>query len=168
MPYRNKTYVAFDGDSDIHYYRLLQAWRQTDGSSFPFYDAHSLNWSADTSKNESIKAQLRIRFQSSSLFVLLVGEKTRFLRKFVPWEIEQARTRGLPIICCNLAGLRNMDTLRCPNVFQTQTALHISFNKRILQHAMEHWAPFLSSDRIGPDRGPFHYGSEIYAQLGIG
>ena len=30
MAYRNKTYVAFAGDNDIHYYRLMKAWRQTD------------------------------------------------------------------------------------------------------------------------------------------
>lgn len=27
MTYRNKTYVAFDGDKDIRYYRLMQAWK---------------------------------------------------------------------------------------------------------------------------------------------
>ena len=26
MAYRNKTYVAFDGDKDIRYYRLMKAW----------------------------------------------------------------------------------------------------------------------------------------------
>jgi hypothetical protein len=26
--YTNKTYVAFDADSDIRYYRLMQAWKK--------------------------------------------------------------------------------------------------------------------------------------------
>ena len=39
MPYRNKTFVSFDGDSDMSYYRLMQAWRQNDGIAFNFYDA---------------------------------------------------------------------------------------------------------------------------------
>ena len=30
MSYRNKTYVAFDGDNDIKYYWLMKAWKQTD------------------------------------------------------------------------------------------------------------------------------------------
>lgn len=34
MPYRNKTYVAFDADSDIRYYRLMKAWKQSDNSEF--------------------------------------------------------------------------------------------------------------------------------------
>ena len=27
MAYRNKTYIAFDGDNDMHYYRLMTAFR---------------------------------------------------------------------------------------------------------------------------------------------
>lgn len=58
MPYRNKTFVSFDGDTDIHYYRLMQAWKQSDGIDFNFYDAHDLNTARDSSREESIKAQL--------------------------------------------------------------------------------------------------------------
>lgn len=32
MAYRNKAYVCFDGDADIHYYRLMQAWHQNDAT----------------------------------------------------------------------------------------------------------------------------------------
>ena len=97
MPYRNKTYLSFDGDSDIHYYRLMCAWKQSDRTPFQFYDAHDLNWARDTSSEESIKAQLQVRFQNSKTFVLLIGEKTRYLYKFVRWEIDQALSRNLPI-----------------------------------------------------------------------
>jgi hypothetical protein len=26
MAYRKKTYIVFDGDNDMHYYRLMTAW----------------------------------------------------------------------------------------------------------------------------------------------
>lgn len=42
MAYQNKTYVAFDGDRDIHYYRLMKAWRQNNNIYFNFMDAHDL------------------------------------------------------------------------------------------------------------------------------
>ncbi|NBS70289.1 molecular chaperone Tir, partial [bacterium] len=42
MPYRNKTYVCFDGDNDIRYYRLMQAWRDNERFDFNFYNAHDL------------------------------------------------------------------------------------------------------------------------------
>ncbi len=55
MAYRNKLYIAFDGDNDMHWYRLLQAWRDNEHMDFDFYDAHDLNIARDTSLPESIK-----------------------------------------------------------------------------------------------------------------
>ena len=88
MAYRNKVYVSFDADSDINYYRLMRAWTQNDNTNFNFYDAHDVNNNYDKSE-ASIKASLEERFRNSKEFVLLVGEHTRFLYKYVRWEIEQ-------------------------------------------------------------------------------
>src|SRR5574337_1273317 len=75
MAYRNKTYVAFDGDKDIRYYLLMKAWKQSDKTDFNFYDAHDLNTARDSSQEESIKRQLRERMANSKVFVLLIGER---------------------------------------------------------------------------------------------
>ena len=83
MPYRNKTFVSFDGDSDMSYYRLMQAWKQHDGITFNFNDAHDLNSARNSSQEASIKAQLAERMRNSKVFVLLVGERTKYLTKFV-------------------------------------------------------------------------------------
>ena len=48
MPYRNKTYIAFDGDTDMSYYRTLQMWKANENINFEFYDAHDLNTARDT------------------------------------------------------------------------------------------------------------------------
>src|SRR5699024_5676730 len=114
MAYRNKTYVAFDGDNDIRYYQLMKAWRQTDNTTFNFYDAHDINYARDTSLESSIKRQLRIRMDNTKVFVLLIGEKTRYLRKFVKWEIETALRLNLPIIAVNLNGQKKSDIF-CPS-----------------------------------------------------
>ena len=37
MAYRNKTYVCFDGDTDMRYYNLMKAWKQNDNTDFNFY-----------------------------------------------------------------------------------------------------------------------------------
>lgn len=102
MAYRNKTYVAFDGDNDIHYYRTMKMWKQNDKSDFNFFDAHDLNNARDTSSEDTIKRRLRERLSNSKVFVLLVGDGTRYLYKFVRWEIEQAVKLNLPIIVVNL------------------------------------------------------------------
>ena len=136
MAYRNKTYVAFDGDKDIRYYYLMKAWRDHDNDSFNFHDAHDLNTSRDSSQEQSIKANLRTRFLNSKTFVLLVGDSTRYLTKFVKWEIEQAIKLDLPIIVVNLNGKRSMDESRCPPAAKDALAMHISFNQSIMRYAL--------------------------------
>ena len=165
MPYENKTYVSFDGDNDIHYYWLMRAWKQSDHTSFNFYDAHDLNTARDTSSELSIKAQLLVRLRNSKSFVLLVGERTRFLYKFVRWEIEQAIKRDLPIIVVNLNGLRCIDELRCPPLIKSELAIHISFNARILEYALEDWTLQHPRWRLKEKTGPFYYLKTVYHEL---
>ena len=88
MAYKNKTYVSFDADTDIKYYRLVCAWKQNENIPFNFYDAHDLNSNYDKSEN-SIKAVLMKRLRNSKAFVLLVGDHTRYLYKYVRWEINR-------------------------------------------------------------------------------
>lgn len=167
MPYRNKTFVSFDGDSDMSYYRLMQAWKQNDGITFNFYDAHDLNTARDSSQEASIKAQLAERMRNSKVFVLLVGERTRYLTKFVRWEIEQAVERKLPIIAVNLNGRRAMDADRCPPVLQNELAVHVSFNAAIIQHALDNWPASDVENRRANKAGPFYYNETVYRGLGL-
>ena len=102
MPYRNKVYVAFDGDNDMTYYNMLKAWNANDNVDFTFYDAHFINTARDTSLEASIKSQLRIRLQNTKVLILLIGEHTRYLYKFVRWELETALRMDIPIIAVNL------------------------------------------------------------------
>ena len=167
MPYRNKTFVSFDGDNDMHYYRLMQAWKQNDGMDFNFYNAHDLNTARDSSEEESIKAQLAERMRNSKLFVLLVGERTRYLTKFVRWEIEQAISRDLPMIVVNLNGKRSMDQERCPPLAKEALAVHIPFNAAIMLYALDNW-PSSHEAYAGQNKsGPFYYKDEVYKELGV-
>ena len=43
MPYRNKTYIAFDGDNDMWAYSYMKGWKQNDNIDFNFYDDLSLS-----------------------------------------------------------------------------------------------------------------------------
>ena len=167
MPYRNKTFVSFDGDSDIHYYRLMLAWKQNDGFGFNFYNAHDLNTARDSSQETSIKAQLAVRMRNTKLFVLLVGERTRYLQKFVRWEITQALSRDLPIIAVNLNSSRFMGKDKCPALLQEQLAIHVSFNAAIMQHAIKNWPKSYARHRLSQRSGPHYYKSEVYAGLGL-
>ena len=122
MAYQNKTFVSFDGDNDIHYYYLMCAWKDNDNMTFNFYDAHDINTARDSSLEETIKARLRERMANAKIFILLVGQNTRYLQKFVKWEIEQAISRDLPIIAVNLNGLQQMDPDRCCLLYTSDAA----------------------------------------------
>lgn len=167
MAYRNKTYVSFDGDNDMHYYRLMQAWHQNDKSSFQFYNAHDLNTARDTSQEESIKRQLRERLKNTKVFVVLVGQSTRYLTKFVKWETEQALRSGMPMIAVNLNGIRHRDDRRCPPLIRDKLVMHVGFHSRIMQHALENWpAQHYDEVRKGTS-GPFYYTADVYQSFGL-
>lgn len=167
MTYRNKTYIAFDGDNDMHYYRLMTAWKANDGFSLNFHNAHELNTARDSSQEESIKRQLRERFANSKLLVVLIGAKTKYLTKFVKWEMEVALRLELPIIGVNLNGNRQIDDL-CPPTIRDQLVVYISFNHNIIEHAMNHWpAQFDSLRRAGITTGNRYYNNDVYRQLGL-
>jgi hypothetical protein len=167
VAYRNKTYVCFDGDADIRYYGLMQAWHQNDGSVFSFYNAHDLNTVRDSSQEASVKRQLRERLLNTKVFVVLIGENTRYLTKFVRWEMEQALGLKLPIIGVNLNGLRQQDPERCPPIVRDELALYVSFNASIMQHALENWPSSQEELRRSGAKGPYYYRAAVYHQVGL-
>lgn len=149
----------------MHYYRLMQAWKQSDGIDFNFYNAHDINSARDSSQEDSIKAQLAARMRESKIFILLVGERTRYLTKFVQWEIEQAISRSLPIIVVNLKGRRSMDESRCPTKARQTLAVHISFNAAIMQYAMDNWPTSHEILKKEGKTGPYYYNDDVYRNL---
>lgn len=166
MAYRNKTYICFDGDEDMAYYNLMRAWKAQDNNTFNFYNAHDLNTARDSSQEESIKRQLRERFANSRLLLVLIGQKTRFLRKFVPWEMEVALRLRLPIIGINLNGQRSRDDL-CPATIWDELVMYVSFNQRIIEFAMNGWPAQHEGLLVEGKSGPYYYNEGIYRQLGL-
>ncbi len=167
MAYRNKTYVCFDGDNDIHYYWLMKAWKKNDGMSFSFFDAHDLNTGRDTSLTETIRRRLRERLLQSKVLVVLIGQNTRYLYRFVRWEMQQALDLGLPIVGVNLNGTRHQDTARCPPVIRDELVIYVGFKAAIVQHALEHWPARHSSLTVQGASGPYYYQHDVYTRLGL-
>lgn len=170
MSYRNTVYLCFDGDNDIHYFYLMKAWKHNQRDffkEFNFYDAHEINYARDTSTEESIKRQLLVRLNSSKLFVVLIGEQTKYLYRFVRWEIEKAVQQNIPIIAINLNGKRQMDVNRCPTLIQNHLALHISFNQKIVEKAINEWISSSDTLRRQGVNQPRIYPASVYAQFGL-
>jgi len=167
MAYRNKTYIAFDADSDIRYYRLMLAWKQNDNTNFDFYNAHEKISIWQYSTEETIKRNLRERLKDSKIFVLLIGEKTKYLHKYVRWEIEQALKLELPIIAVNLNGKRSYDSDNCPAILRNKLSLHVSFNSKILQKSLENWEALNKEYKREGKSSAYYYDSSTYNLLGL-
>lgn len=170
MAYRNKTYIAFDGDNDIQHYRIMKAWKEHDHIDFNFQDAHDLNNARDTSTDESIKAQLRLRMTDSKQMLLLVGDKTRFLRKFVPWEIELARKKDIPIIVVNLNDSRSFDAERAPSAVEDNVyTISIPFKMKIIQYALDNFPDSYHRFKNDSDHHShqYYYKDSVYKGLGL-
>lgn len=167
MAYRNKVFVSFDGDTDIHYYRLMCAWKQNDNTPFDFHDAHDIVQCRDTSTEETIKRSLADRLANSKVFVSLIGEKTRYLTKFVKWELEQALRRDIPIIGVNLNGRRSQDIDRCPPAIRDELVVYTSFNAAIIQYALENWPDEYLGLKARGNRGARYYNDSVYRRLGL-
>ena len=165
MPYRNKTYVCFDADNDIHYYRLMLAWKQNDKTNFQFYNAHDLNRLLPTSTEETIKRKLRERLRNTKVFIVLVGKSTQYLYKFVRWEMEQALRLNIPIIAVNLNRKRQKDESRCPPIIRDELVVHVSFNARIVQHALENWETEYHNLKREATSGARYYNLSVYKRL---
>lgn len=159
-------YACFDGDNDIHYYRLMTAWHANGRFDFTFKDAHAITQARDSSSEETIKRSLRTRLNASDVFIVLVGKTTKNLYKFVRWEIEVALEKGIPIIVANLDGERAMNYSLCPPILRDELVVHVPFSPGILNYAIKNWPADHSSLSYKGITGERLYGKDVYNQLG--
>lgn len=167
MAYRNKTYICFDADTDIHYYRLMTAWKENEKIDFDFHNAHDLNNLRGGSSEETIKRKLRERMQNTKVLIVLIGEKTKNLHKFVRWEQEIAINMGLPIIAVNLNGEKQQDTALCPPIIREELAIHIPFGVKIIKRALNEWQSLHYQYKKEGKTGPYWYKDSVFKELGI-
>jgi hypothetical protein len=163
MSYRNKTYVAFDADTDIQYYRIMTAWKENEKIDFDFHNAHDLNNLMKTSSEDTIKRRIKERLNNTKSFVLLVGEHTRYLYTFVRWEIQAAIDLDIPIICANLNGLKSMDSGLCPPILKTHIVLHVKFGMKPIKTALDAWtSEYIAKQRSEGKGGPYYLPESVY------
>jgi hypothetical protein len=166
MGYRNKTYVIFDGDNDMWVYAYMKGWKSNENMDFNFHDAHDIRPLTDRASDETIKGRLRERFANAKQAIVLVGQNTRNLRKFVPWEIEIAQKLDLPIIAVNLNGNRQMDPERCPAGLRDWLAAHVAHKAKIIQHALDNFPNEYYRIQASTS-GARHYNDDVYTSLGL-
>lgn len=166
MGYRNKTYVIFDGDSDMWAYAYMKGWKQNENIEFDFQDAHDLNVITDRAAEDTVKRKLRERFSAAKQVVVLIGEQTKNLYKFVRWEMEVAQDLDLPIVAVNLNKMRSYDADLCPAILCDKYVVHVSFNAKIIQYALDNF-PDEYARRDPYAKGNRSYNENVYKRLGL-
>ena len=167
MGYRNKTYIIFDGDQDIWAYKYMKGWKVNRHIDFDFHDAHDVFPLTNRAVDENyIKNKLRERFKTAKQVIVIVGDSTKNLHRFVRWEIEVAQSLDLPIIAVNLNDLRKQDNERVPPILRNKYVVHIPFKLKIIKYALDQF-PEEFKNRSPNDNGPRFYFEETYKRLGL-
>ena len=97
----------------------------------------------------------------------LIGDRTRYLFKFVRWELEQALELGIPIIGVNLNGRRSQDIDLCPPVIRDELVIYVSFHQRIIRYAISDWPGQFDRLRTEGKGGAYFYQDDVYRRLGM-
>jgi hypothetical protein len=148
-------------------YAFMKGWKSNENMDFNFYDAHDIRPLTARASEETVKRTLRARFSNAKQVIVLVGENTKNLYRFVRWEIEIAEKLDLPIIVVNLNGRRDMDPDRCPSILKKWTAIHVAFKAKIIQFALDGYPEAYSSINASELGQPRYYSDSIYTQLGL-
>lgn len=168
MSHRNKTYVIFDGDNDMRSYNLMKAWKSNENIDFNFYDAHDIKPLTDNASNETyIKKRLRERMENTKQVIVLVGNHTKKLYKYVRWEIELAIELDLPIIVVNLNKSKSIDNNLCPPILRNKNALHISFHQKIIKHSLDKFPSFYHRERDKTKNTDYYLREDVYKKLNL-
>jgi len=137
-------YVVFDGDNDKWAYGYMNGWKANKNIDFNYENAHDLDAMTGRAQDEQyVKSKLRERMKQSTVVIVLVGDKTKNLYKYVRWELELALELGLPIIAANLNKLNGQDDNLCPPIIRNKAAvIHIPYTLEAIKHAMSNFPSF--------------------------
>lgn len=162
------TYVIFDGDNDQWAYRYVRGWHANPNIPFHFVDAHDLDNMTSRAQNEDyVKSKLRERMRQSSAVIVLIGNSTKNLFRFVRWELELALSLGLPIIAVNLNESRTQDGL-CPPIIRDGCVVHVPFKLKAIEHAVRYWpSEFDGLSSTERTKGARHYSADQYRSWGL-
>lgn len=138
MSHQDLTYVIFDADNDMWAYQYMRGWNANKHIAFNFQNVHDIKpLREDAYLEDTVKSRLRERFRVTSQAIVLIGDNTKNLYRFVRWEIETALALDLPIIAVNLNKRRGFDPDHCPPILRDKIAVHVDFRARIIKYAMD-------------------------------
>lgn len=157
-------YVVFDGDNDKWAYAYLNGWAANKNIDFSYKNAHDLDTMTGKAQDEQyVKGKLRERMKNSTAVVVLIGEKTKNLYKYVRWELELAMELGLPIIAANLNKLNKQDDNLCPALIRGKACVvHIPYTLEAIKYAMSQFPPWYATLSAADKKASAQYRYEAF------
>ncbi len=145
----------------------MKGWKANENIDFDFHDAHDINRLTSAARSEQyIKGKLKERFKSAKQIIVLIGDSTKNLYRYIRWELEVAQGLDLPIIAVNLNNLRTQDDERVPPIIRDEYVVHIPFKLAIIKYALDNF-PASYKGRKPTDSGPRIYPESVYKKLGL-
>src|SRR5215204_1939815 len=96
--------------------------------------------------------------KNSSAVIVLVGQNTKNLYRFVRWEIDLALELDLPIIVANLNEKRTQDRDLCPPIIRDECVVYVPFKMRAIKMALDNWpSQFRRMDAEAKGKGARSY-----------
>jgi hypothetical protein len=151
-----RTFVGFSS-TDIHCFRLMQAWKAHEHIDFNFADCQ-LHTEVNSENEAYIKKKCRERINMAGKYVLLIGSDTKSKHKYVRWEAEVAVEKGCTVIGVNLDGGRQINNVTCPSILKNIGAIFVPFSPKIIAYALNNYEMKTS--------GNYHYQDSVYKKLG--
>lgn len=155
MPYRNGTYVAFDGqgtadptESDLKYLGLLRSWNKNKNYELNYSDSHLKTYKVlDTSTKKTLETRLMERMRNSKNMLIILSNDTNYDRGMLNFEIEKAvDLYKIPLIIAytGCESLLNVERYsgRWPKALKeritngTAKAIHIAFKEKAIMSAI--------------------------------
>jgi hypothetical protein len=168
MSYSDKTYIIFDGDNDKWAYGRMKGWKALENVDFDFEDAHDEFPLTYRAEDEAyIKGKLSKRFSVAKQVVVLIGEQTKNLYKFVRWELDTALELKIPIIAVNLNGDKKQNDNTCPPIIRDQYVVHIPFKMKIIKYALDNFPSEFQRQATTNSVGGRIYPEKVYNELGL-
>lgn len=152
-----RTFVGFSS-TDIHYYRLMQAWKNHEHIDFNFTDCQ-LTSEIYSETEDYIKKKCRERINMAGKYIMLIGEDTRHKHKYVRWEAEVAIEKECTVIGVNIDGSRYVVDKTCPPIIRNIGAIFVPFSAKIIAYALENY-------EMQESNTDYHYKDEVYRKLG--
>ena len=165
MPYRNGTYIAFDGqgttvptESDLRYLGLLRSWNKNKNYDLKYYDSHLKTYKVlDSSTRETLESRLMERMRNSKNMLIILSEATNYNRGMLNFEIEKAvDIYALPIIVayteCEYLLEPEKYLSRWPKALKeridndTVKAIHVPFKEKAIMCAISQFSVHNSSE----------------------